>query len=51
MVELSKTNIVPNWGLYNGALGTVIDIIFREGENPNNRDLQLVVVFDFKHYR
>jgi hypothetical protein len=28
MVELSKMNIEPKWGLYNGSLGTVIDIIF-----------------------
>jgi hypothetical protein len=28
MVEISKTSIKPNWGLYNGVLGTVIDIIF-----------------------
>jgi hypothetical protein len=28
MVQLSKTNIEPKWGLYNGALSTVIDIIF-----------------------
>jgi hypothetical protein len=27
MVELSKTNVMPKWGLYNGALGTIIDII------------------------
>jgi hypothetical protein len=51
MVELSKANIEPKWGLYNGALGTVVDIIFQEGENPNDGDLSLVVVVDFKHYR
>jgi hypothetical protein len=37
--------------LYNGALGTIIDIIFREGENLNDGDLLLVVVVEFKHYR
>ena len=51
MVELSKTNIQPKWGLYNGTIGNVVDIIFREGENPNNKDLPLVVVVDFKPYR
>jgi hypothetical protein len=49
MVELLKTNIEPKWGLYNGASGTVIDIIFLEGGNPNNWDLPLIVVVDFKH--
>jgi hypothetical protein len=51
MVELSTMNIVSKWGLYNGAIGNVIDIIFVERENPKNGDLPLVVVVDFKHYR
>jgi hypothetical protein len=51
MVEITKANIEPKWGLYNGALGTVIDIIYKKGENPNNGDLPHVVVVDFKHYR
>jgi hypothetical protein len=27
MVEITKVNIEPNWGLFNGAIGTVADII------------------------
>jgi hypothetical protein len=26
MVEIVKANIEPKWGLYNGAIGTVVDI-------------------------
>jgi hypothetical protein len=31
-VEITKVNIEPKWGLFNGAIGTVVDIIFRQGE-------------------
>jgi hypothetical protein len=51
MVEITKVNIEPKWGLFNGAIGTVVDIIFRQGENPNDGHLPTVVVFDLKHYR
>jgi hypothetical protein len=51
MVEITKVNIEPKWGLFNGAISTVVDIIFREGENPNEGHLPTVVVMDLKHYR
>jgi hypothetical protein len=51
MVEIVKANIEPKWGLYNGAIGTVVDIVYHQGENPNNGHLPKVVVVDFKHYR
>jgi hypothetical protein len=31
MVEITKVNTEPNWGLFNGAIGTVVDIIFMQG--------------------
>jgi hypothetical protein len=43
MVEITKVNIEPKWGLFNGAIGTVVGII--EGHLP------AVVVVDLKHYR
>jgi hypothetical protein len=51
MVEITKVNIEPKWGLFNGAICTVLDIIFRQGENPNEGHLSTVVVVDLKHYR
>jgi hypothetical protein len=51
MVEIVKANIEPKWGLYNGAIGTVVDIVYHQGENPNSGHLPKVVVVDFKHYR
>ena len=51
MVEITKVNIEPKWGLFNGAIGTVVDIIFKQGENPNEGHLPTVVVVELKHYR
>jgi hypothetical protein len=51
MVEITKVNIEPKWGLYNGAIGTVVDIIFQKGENPNIGHLPTVAVMDLKHQR
>jgi hypothetical protein len=46
MVEIVKANIEPKWGLYNGAIGTVVDIVYHQGENRNNGHLPKVVVVD-----
>jgi hypothetical protein len=51
IVEITKVNLEPKWGLLNGAIGTVVDIIFRQGENPNEGHLPTVVFVDLKHYR
>jgi hypothetical protein len=51
MVEITKVNIEPKWGLFNGAIGTVVDIIFKQGENLNEGHLPTMVVMDLKHYR
>jgi hypothetical protein len=37
-VALRGRNFCPAWGLHNGACGTVQEIIFAEGENPNTGD-------------
>jgi hypothetical protein len=43
MVEITNMNIEPKWGLFNGAIGTVVDIIFGQGENPNEGHLPTVL--------
>jgi hypothetical protein len=48
MVEIVKANIEPQWVLYNGAIGTVVDIVYHQGENPNSGHLPKVVVVNFK---
>jgi hypothetical protein len=49
IVEITKVNIEPKWGLFNGAIGTVVDIIFRQGENLNEGHLPTVVVVDLEY--
>ena len=50
-VALSCRNIHPQWGLHNGASGTVDEIVFAKGDSPNNGDDPLYVVVDFPNYR
>ncbi|KAL3799034.1 hypothetical protein HJC23_005173 [Cyclotella cryptica] len=35
-VAIDSLNICPTWGLYNGCLGTVVDIIYDHPQGPNN---------------
>ncbi len=35
MVSIMGKNFMPQWSLYNGSIGTVEEIIFEKGENPN----------------
>ena len=49
-VSLDAVNPNPVWGLYNGACGTVDEIIFDSGESPNDGKLPRYVVVDFPGY-
>jgi hypothetical protein len=33
-VQISGRNFEPDWGQYNEAFGTVVQIVFNENENP-----------------
>lgn len=50
-VAINGRNFNPRWGLHNGAMGTIIDIIFAKDKNPNNGDLPRYVVVDFPLYK
>jgi hypothetical protein len=57
-VALTRPNLKPDWGLYNGAIGTVISIIYRKGECPNKINpstktifLPQYVVVEFDSYK
>lgn len=50
-VSIENRNLKPNWGLHNGAGGTVEEIIFKPGSNPNAGDLPLYVVVHFPGYK
>ena len=49
-VEIRGKNLMPPWGLFNGSLGTVIDIVYKKQQSPNNGDLPAYVLVDFKAY-
>ena len=49
-VAISGRNFQPNWGLYNGALGTIVGFKFQEGQNPQTDDLPEYVIVDFPSY-
>lgn len=49
-VALEGKNYCPEWGLYNGALGYVREIIFAKGQSPNNGDRPEYVVVEFPGY-
>ena len=45
-----RTNLWTAHGLTNGALGTVVAIVYAHGEHPLHDDLPQAVVVDFDHY-
>ena len=49
-VAIKGNNIAPTWGLYNGAIGTVKEIVFALGKNPNLGHLPLYVAVEFNSY-
>lgn len=50
MVALKGWNFYPEWGLFNGSIGTVKEIVFKPDANPNEGDLPLYVVIEFSSY-
>lgn len=49
-VALDNKNFCPVWGLHNGACGTIEEIVFGQGKNPNHGDLPDYVVVNFPLY-
>ena len=49
-VQLTGKNFEPDWGLYNGSIGTVIEIIFNENEHPLEGYQPEYVIVDFPQY-
>ena len=50
-VALTGCNICPEWRLFNGSVGKVIDIVFDQGKSPNDNDLPLYVLVGFGLYK
>ena len=50
MVSVAGCNFQPSWGLHNGAIGKVQEIVFAPGQSPNSGDLPLYVAVEFESY-
>lgn len=49
-VAIRGRNLIPEWGLFNGAIGIVREIVFAPDANPNDGDLPLYVLVEFPCY-
>ena len=49
-VAIECRNLIPIWGLHNGACGTVVDIVFNKGDNPNHGHVPKYVAVHFPLY-
>lgn len=49
-VALEGRNFCPMWGLHNGACGSLEEIVFASGHNPNDGDLPMYAVVNFPQY-
>ena len=49
-VSIAGSNIQPKWGLYNGSIGEVLDIVFHPGDNPNDGDLPRYILLRLPDY-
>jgi len=50
VVRITGKNFEPELGLYNNAVGKVVEIVYKPGENPNNGDHPLYVAVKFQSY-
>jgi len=50
IVSLQHRNFLPKWGLYNGSMGVVRDIIYKKGQSPNSGHLPKYTVVEFHAY-
>ena len=49
-VSICARNINPDWALFSGSIGIVMDIIYASDQSPHNRDLLLYILVDFDQY-
>ena len=50
-VHLYGKNLKPEWGLYNGSIGKVVDIVYQKGCSPNTNDLPQYTLVEFPQYK
>jgi hypothetical protein len=52
-VAVDTLNICPTWGIFNGCLGTVVDIVYDHPQGPNNYSTNMpkYVIVDIPEFR
>ena len=50
-MALEGRNFRHQWGLHNGAIGYIDEMVFEKGSDPNNGSLPLFLVVDFPGYQ
>ena len=50
MVSLQHHKSMPSWGLFNGSVGKVQNIVYEKGKNPNDGHLLKYTVVRFESY-
>jgi hypothetical protein len=50
-VQITGKNFEPDWGLFNGAVGKVIEIVYKEGTSPLDGTFPEFVIVDIPTYR
>lgn len=49
-VQLTGKNFEPDWGLFNGAVGTVKEIVYLENESPIDGTMPQYILVEFPEY-
>ncbi len=50
-VQIMGKNFEPDWGLFNGAVGDVIEIVYKESQSPLDGSCPEYVIVDIPTYR
>jgi hypothetical protein len=50
-VQITGKNFEPDWGLFNGAVGDVVEIVYEEGASPLDGSCPEYVIVDIPTYR
>ena len=50
-LSLTRINIKPSIGLFHGALGTVLDIVYHDWESPSPGVMDAYILVDFPQYK
>jgi ABC-type cobalamin/Fe3+-siderophores transport system ATPase subunit len=50
-VQITGKNFEPDWGLFNGAMGKIIEIVYKEKASPLDGDFPEYIIVDIPTYR